>query len=144
MAKPDELSFFEFTSIYSKLIQLSETWSDLWAMLYYQQTSVGKVINLMYSDVCSYKGVITGNFHKANPPLYLNAGALKIVKKRRILYPNDIYIFQSHSNRVKAIVKPVTVIAFNQALRKAAEHLPYKNVSSNSARRVKLYDIEVG
>lgn len=144
MAKPDELSFFEFTSINSKLKQLSDTWSDLWAMLYYQQTSVGKVINLMYSDICSYKGVITGNFHKESPPLYLNKSSLEIVKKRRVLYPNDTYIFQSHSNRVKAIVKPVTVIAFNQALRKAAEHLPYKNVSSNSARRVKLYDIEVG
>ncbi|MFE4110376.1 hypothetical protein [Kosakonia sp. YIM B13611] len=144
MAKPDELSFLEFISINSKLKQLSETWSDLWSMLFYQKTSVGKVINLMYSDVCSYKGVITENFHKESHPLYLNTSAFEIVKKRRVLYPNDIYIFQSHSNRVKAIVKPVTVIAFNQALRKAAEHLPYKNVSSNSARRVKLYDSEAG
>lgn len=144
MAKPDELSFLEFTIINSKLKQLSETWSDLWVMLYYQQTSVGKIINLTYSDVCSSKGVISGNFHKEGPSLYLNNSALQIVKKRRVLYPNDIYIFQSHSNRVKAIVKPVTVIAFNQALRKAAEHLPCKHVSSNSARRVRLYDSEAG
>lgn len=143
MAKPDELSFLEFTSINSKLKQLSDTWSDLWAILYYQQTNVGKIINLMYSDVCSYKGVITENFHKESPALYLNTSAIEIVKKRRVLYPNDIYVFQSHSNRVKTVVKPVTVIAFNQALRIAAKHLPCKKVSSNSARRVKIYGSEL-
>ena len=47
---------------------------------------------------------------------------------------NDIFIFQSHSNRVKFKEQPVTVIAFNRALKIASSGVTDKKVSSKSAR----------
>ena len=59
-----------------------------------------------------------------------------IIVKRRTLYPNDIFLFQSHSNRIKAYVRPVTIVAFNSALRLVSQEITHKNVSSRSATRV--------
>lgn len=58
----------------------------------------------------------------------------EIIQRRTLTYPGDIFIFQSHSNRVKAIGTPVTIIAFNMALKKAAAEVTGKKVSSKSAR----------
>lgn len=57
----------------------------------------------------------------------------EIIKRRRKAYPDDIYIFQSHSNRTGTEKKPVTVVAFNTALKYAATGVTNKNVSSKSA-----------
>lgn len=58
---------------------------------------------------------------------------IEIIQRRRNKYPADDYVFQSHSNRVKAERKPVTVVAFNQALKSAASGITTKNVSSKNA-----------
>lgn len=44
-----------------------------------------------------------------------------------------IYVFQSHSNRVKAKKNPVTVIAFNRALKKASAGVTDTIVTSKCA-----------
>ncbi|NAU10393.1 hypothetical protein EE090_22585 [Klebsiella pneumoniae] len=59
-----------------------------------------------------------------------------IIARRRERYPEDVFLFQSHSNRVKYQRRPVTIIAFNAALRRAARSLPDVNVSSSSARNI--------
>lgn len=48
-------------------------------------------------------------------------------------YPGDVFLFQSHSLRVKANARPVTVIAFNATLKKAAQGVTCKTVSSKNA-----------
>ncbi|MDV1094448.1 hypothetical protein RZQ20_19490, partial [Raoultella ornithinolytica] len=59
-----------------------------------------------------------------------------MIARRRERYPEDVFLFQSHSNRVKYHRRPVTIIAFNAALRRAARSLPDVNVSSSSARNI--------
>lgn len=133
MAKADELTFADFLSINSRLRQVSDTWADLWVSIYYTQLSVGKLVVLRFEDISESvsplkkSGII--QLLAENPVRH-------IIQKRRSLYPEDEFIFQSHSNRVKSIAKPVTVVAFNQALRDIAKYVTDKSVSSNSARRV--------
>ncbi|MFM4258989.1 hypothetical protein AB8S16_28370, partial [Klebsiella pneumoniae] len=67
---------------------------------------------------------------KSTPPVEA------MIARRRERYPEDVYLFQSHSNRVKYHRRPVTIIAFNAALRRAARSLPDVNVSSSSARNI--------
>lgn len=132
MAKADELTFSEFSVINSRLRLVSDIWSDLWVVIYYSQMSIGKLLSLRFEDVSGVESLkISGNIN-----LLADNPVKKIIKKRRELYPDDIFLFQSHSNRVKAIAKPVTVIAFNQALKSVARYVTEKNVSSSSARRV--------
>lgn len=132
MAKADELTFSEFSAINSRLRLVSDIWSDLWVVIYYSQMSIGKLLSLRFEDVSGVESLkISGNIN-----LLADNPVKQIIKKRRELYPDDIFLFQSHSNRVKAIAKPVTVIAFNQALKSVARYVTEKNVSSSSARRV--------
>lgn len=94
--------------------------------------SIGKLLSLRFEDVSGVESLkISGNIN-----LLTDNPVKQIIKKRRELYPDDIFLFQSHSNRVKSIAKPVTVIAFNQALKSVAKYVTKKNVSSSSARRV--------
>lgn len=51
MAKADELTFTEFSSINSRLRQVSDTWADLWITIYYTKISVGKLLVLRFEDV---------------------------------------------------------------------------------------------
>ncbi|WP_285131398.1 hypothetical protein [Leclercia adecarboxylata] len=132
MAKADELTFSEFSAINSRLRLVSDIWSDLWVVIYYSQMSIGKLLSLRFEDVSGIEPLkISGNIN-----LLTDNPVKQIIKKRHELYPDDIFLFQSHSNRVKAIAKPVTVIAFNQALKNVAKYVTEKNVSSSSARRV--------
>lgn len=133
MAKADELTFADFLSINSRLKQVSDTWADLWVSIYYTQLSVGKLVVLRFEDI-SESGLPLKKFG-INQLLAENP-VKHVIQKRRKLYPDDEFIFQSHSNRVKSIAKPVTVTAFNQALRDCAKYIINKNVSSSSARRV--------
>ena len=133
MAKADELTFTEFSSINSRLRQVSDTWADLWITIYYTKISVGKLLVLRFEDVT--ESDLPLKKHEIIQLLAENP-VRHIIQKRRSLYPNDEFIFQSHSNRVKSIAKPVTVVAFNQALRDIAKYVTDKSVSSNSARRV--------
>lgn len=135
MAKADNLTFIEFSSINNNLKKASTTWSDLWVFLYYSGKRVGDVIGIKFDDTAFFLEedlVASDNINHA----ISNSIIKNIIVKRRSLYPDDVFLFQSHSNRIKAYVRPVTVVAFNSALRRASQKITHKNVSSRSATRV--------
>ncbi|HHT0417614.1 TPA: hypothetical protein ACTW9B_005354, partial [Klebsiella michiganensis] len=66
----------------------------------------------------------------------LSAPVCAILERRRETYPQDVFVFQSHSNRVKNRDSPVTVIAFNAALRKVSKLATGELASSKNARKV--------
>ena len=66
----------------------------------------------------------------------LNSGLNKLIRVRRSKYPDDAFVFQSHTNRTLA-PRPVTLVAFNMALKKASYGVTLKLVSSKSARFLK-------
>lgn len=130
------LSFRQFLEINSKLMHISDTWSDLWVMIYYTQLSVGSLIRLKYDDI-SDNSFNTGKRGRLEELRIESTAPIKqILERRRKRYPDDIYVFQSHSNRVKKSPRPVTVIAFNAALRKAGATRPGLPVSSSSAKYI--------
>lgn len=96
------LSFRQFLEINSKLMHISDTWSDLWVMIYYKQLSVGRLIRLKYDDI-SDNSFNTGKRGRLEELCIESTAPIKqILKRRRKQYPDDIYVFQSHSNRVKS------------------------------------------
>lgn len=134
MAKSDALTLQEFKLIEKNLSLMSPTWSDLWMLLFYLKIGVGVLIALKYSDVSGeYLVVDKDNGRK----ILLNGNVRSIIYLRRILNPNDVYIFQSRSNRVKFASKPVSLIAFNSAIKMAAKGVTKKNVSSRSAEKTR-------
>lgn len=129
-----QLTTRQVALINCRLKDISDTWADLWVFLHLVPIGVSRAIVLQYSnfDGKSLTFEERGKF-KAKQ---ISASPLvcELIQRRRERYPDDIYIFQSHSNRVKFQDKPVTVVAFNQALKIAAKSVTEKTVSSKSAR----------
>ncbi len=129
-----QLTTRQVALINCRLKDISDTWADLWVFLHLVPIGVSRAIVLQYSnfDGKSLTFEERGKF-KAKQ---ISASPLvcELIQRRRERYPNDIYIFQSHSNRVKFQDKPVTVVAFNQALKKAAKFVTDDVVSSKSAQ----------
>ncbi|WP_297116052.1 hypothetical protein [uncultured Enterobacter sp.] len=120
----------EFTAIYFRLQDISDNWADLWLFINQFPVAISRIINLKYTDVEGKYILFPCRRRFCEKKLLISYIALNILKRRKLRYPEDIYIFQSHSNRVKHQKKPVTMIAFNQALKKASTGITKKSISS--------------
>lgn len=132
------LTLDEFFAIQKKLNSISDTWSDLWALLYLSQVSPTRLLRLQYADVTQDKVVLRPSGKLVEKHIPLSSGISAIIHSRRIKYPEDIFLFQSHTNRMKAVPRQVTLIAFNTALKRATRSVTNKSVSSKSAFLGKL------
>lgn len=130
------ISFEQFLTINSNLMHMSDTWADLWALIFHTRLSVGRLIDLRYIDVEGGTAYLREKGRLKAKQIELSAPVCTILKRRRMMYPQDIFVFQSHSNRVKNKCSPVTIIAFNAALRKASKLATGGVVSSKNARKV--------
>ena len=123
-------------TINSNLAHISDTWSDMWALIFYTGISVGRLIDLRYTDIESGTAYLREKGRLKAKQIELSAPVCTILERRRMMYPQDIFVFQSHSNRVKNKYSPVTIIAFNAALRKVSKLATGEVVSSKNARKV--------
>lgn len=127
------LTLREFLAVRKNLEDISGTRADLWTLLCLTRTMITRLIRLKYQDIHDDEIVLPGHGKFAEKRLSPGPAIRKIVVRRRAGFPDDIYLFQSHSNRVKAVVRPVTLIAFNRALQKASMGVTDKIISSKSA-----------
>lgn len=130
------ISFRDFLTINYNLMHMSDTWADLWALIFYTRLSAGRLLSLRYDDIDGCSILLREQGRLKALRVELTPPAIAIIDRRRESYPGDVFVFQSHSNRVKNKCRPVTLIAFNAALRRAAKSLPKVSVSSSSARYV--------
>ncbi|HBQ5642554.1 TPA: site-specific integrase [Klebsiella variicola] len=130
------LTFSQFLAINSQLIDISDTWSDLWVLIFYTGLSAGRLLPIRFDDVDGNSIMIREQGRLKALSVNLSPPVMDMIERRRENYPKDVFVFQSHSNRVKYECRPVTLIAFNTALSRAAKSLPGVIVSSRSARNV--------
>ncbi|MGR7118228.1 hypothetical protein ACU62C_02560 [Klebsiella aerogenes] len=116
----------EFSRIAAQLQEISQTWFDLWIFLHVSIMETRRALSLTFAD-CAL--------------LPLSQDARAVVIRRQCAHPDDIWLFQSHSNRVKFRCQPVSHTAFNQAIYAASSGVTDKPVSSKHARRV-IYDVK--
>lgn len=129
----NELTPMEFRKIQANLERISDTWATLWLLLNLTHSRVSQLLHCRYQDVEGNMLNLPAHGILAPRAIPLSPTAVVILRQRRIRYPYDIYIFQSHSRRVRSTCRPVTVIAFNAALKTAARTVTNKQVSSKSA-----------
>lgn len=136
MNRKKTLTFAQFLLINSQLANISDTWADLWALIFHTGLSVGRLLALCHDDTDGDSILLREQGRLKALRVELTPPAIAIIERRRERYPEDVFVFQSHSNRVKYECRPVTLIAFNTALGRAAKSLPGVTVSSSSARNV--------
>ncbi|KAF6706023.1 hypothetical protein G9387_06465 [Enterobacter hormaechei] len=132
-AMGERLTPVEFNGIRNHLERISDTWADLWFLLNLTQVNITQLLRCRYQDLQGNMLVLPEPGTFAEKYIALPPTARIIIGQRRSRYPGDIFLFQSHSLRVKATDRPVTLIAFNTALKKAAQGVTPKMVSSKSA-----------
>lgn len=128
----------QISAIHANLFALSRTWSDLWDLLVLTRTRASALIRLRYDDIIDGDIIFRAQGRYAEHRLSISPEVRCILSRRREHYPADIWVFQSHSNRVKGTARPVTLIAFNQALKKAAANVTTHRVSSKQVSAAAL------
>ena len=136
MAKTDSITPEEFRAIHFGLSKISSTWVDLWLTLFSLRAECRRVITIRYSDIEGDMLHLAGTPRFEPRTIRLNLMLSKLFSHRKYCNPSDIYVFQSRSNRVKALARPVTVIAMNIALKQASKYIIGKNITMKSALRV--------
>lgn len=130
------ISFEQFLTINSNLVAISDTWADLWALIFYTGLSAGRLLGVRYDDIDGGSILIQQQGRLKALRVESPLPVVEMIARRRGRYPEDVFLFQSHSNRVKYQCRPVSIIAFNSALRRATKSLPDVTVSSSSAKNV--------
>ena len=92
--------------------QASDDYAHIWAVGVNVALRISDLLALTYAHIQTdsqgpYIEVKEGKTGKART-IQLNEQCTTILEHRRRLYPNDIYLFQSHSNRAKAACKPLS------------------------------------
>lgn len=136
MSSKKTLTFMQFLIINSQLAGISDTWADLWVLIFHTSLGAGRLLSLRYDDIDGNSILIRERGRLKALRVEILPTVMAMIARRRERHPEDIFVFQSHSNRVKYECRPVTLIAFNSALRQAAKSLPDVNVSSSSARNI--------
>jgi len=136
MAKANGITLSEFKQIHFNLMKISGTWSDLWLSLFLLRIDSGSVVSIKYSDIQGDILHLNGTKKFPKKSIKVEKGFLELVERRKNKNPTDVYIFQSRSNRVKSLTRPVTVIAMNMAIKKASDDIIDKNVSMKSASKI--------
>ena len=136
MAKTDSITTDEFMVIHQKLYRISNTWGDLWLTLFFLRAESCRVVSIKYSDINDDLLHLAATPKFESRTVRLCKILRQLFNKRKLANPLDIYVFQSKSNRVKGVAKPVTTVAMNIALKEAAREIANKNVTMKSAQQI--------
>ena len=126
----------EARQIETVLRRRNVTFADAWALNLNLALRISDLLALTFDDVAgnvvTIKEKKTGKL-KVFP---INNRAREIISRRRAAYPEDVFLFQSKSNRVKnQPARAITREAASRAFSEAGEMVTEKNISSHSARK---------
>ncbi|UOH51891.1 tyrosine-type recombinase/integrase [Enterobacter ludwigii] len=136
MARTNAPTPEEARQIETVLRRRNETFADAWALNLNLALRISDLLALTFDDVAgnvvTIKEKKTGKL-KVFP---INNRAREIISRRRKTYPEDKFLFQSKSNRVKnQPARAITREAASRAFSEAGEMVTDKNISSHSARK---------
>lgn len=136
--KANILKIADFFAVERNLEEISDTWSDLWVMLYLTQVKPVQLLKIKFDYAENSRLIFAATKGIKERHIPLTTGVKEIILSRRKRYPEDIFLFQSHSNRTKATPRPVTLIAFNMALKRASNGVTTKKLTSKTANCLTL------
>ena len=136
MAKTNAPTLEEAAAIEKVLRYRNETFADAWALNLNLALRISDLLALTYKDVAGTEIRITEGKTKKARVIPINEKARDIINRRRATYPEDIFLFQSRSNRVKnQAARPVSRESASRAFSEAGEMVTDKNIGTHSARK---------
>jgi len=112
-------------------------YADIWKVGINFALRIGDLLNIKFDDLDLINNEISLVEQKTTKPrlIKINIAALTIIQQRRALYPNDIYLFQAHSNRAKKD-SPVSTVSVSRVFKAAGDRLGLK-INTHSMRKTR-------
>ena len=126
----DEVAMIH-TALNNKFGQL---YADIWKIGVNMALRIGDLLDLKYSDLNLIDRTLVLKESKTdkNKQIRLNDAALVIINRRRAEFPNDVWLFQVHSNR--ASDKPVSRVSVSRVFKAVGDTFNL-NVNTHSMRK---------
>ena len=116
----------------------SPDYADIWIFGLNVSLRITDLLSLQYGafDLEKRQLVLVEQKTGKSREVRLNDGAMQIINKRRKMYPEDIFLFQTHSNRAKHLKKPISRVAVAQKFKAVGDKFKLK-VSTHSMRKTR-------
>lgn len=118
--------------------------SDIWKLGINVAFRISDLLSLEFNNINTAKRELIIKEGKTGKKrtVRLNETALSIVLYRRALYPNDVYLFQSHSNRGKGVIQPLSRQAVARKFKEIGDIIGVQ-LSTHSMRKTRGYAMHI-
>ncbi|WP_319784484.1 tyrosine-type recombinase/integrase [Oceanisphaera sp. IT1-181] len=118
----------------------SDIYGDVWAIGLNMALRISDLLSLTFSDVTGERVAIAEGKTGKKRIIKITPSARAIIEKRRAANPEHVYLFQSASNRSKALGKPITRFAVAKAFKEVGERNSVQvNIGTHSMRKTRGY-----
>ncbi|WP_117097539.1 site-specific integrase, partial [Klebsiella pneumoniae] len=90
MSSKKTLTFAQFLVINSQLAKISDTWADLWALIFHTGLSAGRLLSIRYDDIDDGLILIRKQGHLKELRVESTPPVEGIIARRRERYPEDV------------------------------------------------------
>jgi integrase len=114
--------------------KFGQLYADIWKVGVNLSLRIGDLLNLKFSDMDLKERTLKLTESKTGKQknIRLNSAAIAIIDKRRKEYPDDIWLFQVHSNRAKD--KPVSRVSVSRIFKDAGDMIGL-TINTHSMRK---------
>jgi integrase len=114
----------------------SDLYGDIWRIGVNLSLRISDLLAIRFADLDLDNHLYTlaeGKTGKIRH-IRLNPTALALIEKRRAQYPDDVFLFQPHSNRTTGLVKPVSRISVSRAFKDIGDRVGI-HIGTHSMRK---------
>ncbi len=113
-----------------------QIYADIWRIGINLSLRISDLLLVKYADLDTKNRLYTLTEGKTGKKrqIRLNSKVLSIIERRKKEFPNDIYLFQVHSNRTSGMVKPISRVSVSRAFKDVGERLGL-HINTHSMRK---------
>ena len=114
--------------------KFGQIYADVWKVGVNMSLRIGDLLNLKYEDFDIENRTLKlyEQKTKKSKSIRLNKTVIEIFNNRKELYPNDIWLFQVHSNRMN--YKPISRVSVSRVFKEAGDMFKLK-INTHSMRK---------
>ena len=131
----------QISAIAGLLANHDPIYTDIWKFGLNSALRIQDLLSIKFSDIDLERSSITLIEKKTGKTrtITLNKPALEIVHRRRVEWPDDNYLFQSHSPKLKrGAIQPVSRVSVSRAFKRAGDTLNLQ-INTHSMRKTRGY-----
>lgn len=134
----EAVTLLDAKKIEAELKKNAPDYADIWKFGLNVALRISDLLAIEYQglDLAQKKLIITEGKTRKQREIRLNDSAIEIINKRRVKYPQDIYLFQPHSNRAKSLIKPISRVAVATKFKQTGDKFKLR-ISTHSMRKTR-------